>query len=200
MADHRSQIPSRKLVLASASPRRRELLRAAGYDFVVEPPRVDEVARPEEEPAALAERLAREKCEEVAGRIGGDACVLAADTIVVIDGDVLGKPSDVEDAAAMLLRLAGRRHRVITGYCVRVGAAPPRSGTSTSEVRMRRVGAEEARAYAASGEPLDKAGGYAVQGEGGRFVEAIVGLRSNVIGLPLEDLAPLLADAGVTPG
>ncbi|MBW2280260.1 MAG: septum formation inhibitor Maf [Deltaproteobacteria bacterium] len=190
--------PRRVLILASTSPRRRELLAHAGLQFELEAPDVDESAQPGEAPEAMAERVARLKAETVAKRAGPGRVVLAADTVVVLGGDVLGKPRDVEEASAMLLRLAGHTHRVLTGYSLRCGDEI-RAGVEQSRVRMRQVTPAEARAYAATGEPLDKAGAYAVQGRGGRFVESIDGSRSNVIGLPIEVLVPLLAGFGVRP-
>ncbi len=192
--------PSRTLVLASSSPRRQDLLREVGFEFVVLAPEIDESARPGESPGDTARRLAREKARAVARRVDAACCVLAADTVVVLEGEMLGKPRDEAEAAEMLLRLAGREHRVLTG----VALAVPALGRSElrleeSAVRIRRVGAQEARAYARSGEPLDKAGGYALQGEGARFVEEVRGSRSNVIGLPLEAVLPLLRELGVRP-
>lgn len=190
----------RTLVLASTSPRRRELLRAAGYTFEIAAPGVAEEERPGESPETCARRLALEKARAVAKRTAPGACVLAADTVVVLDGETFGKPRDVTDAQHMLLRLAGETHEVLTGFAlICTDDGQERDGFARSRVRMRAVSPDEARAYAESGEPLDKAGGYAVQGEAGRFVEAIDGLRSNVIGLPLEDIQPLLADLGVAP-
>ncbi|MEX2208432.1 MAG: Maf family protein, partial [Myxococcota bacterium] len=129
-----------------------------------------------------------------------EACVLAADTLVVVDADVLGKPRDADEAAEMLLRIQGRTHRVLTGFALVVRAlGVEEHGVVESEVRMHAVGRETARAYALSGEPLDKAGAYAAQGEGGRFVAEIRGSRTNVIGLPMEAVVPLLAKLGVEP-
>ena len=196
---------SRKLVLASSSPRRRELLRAAGYVFDVQVPDVPEEVRPGEKPTALVERLACDKAAIVAREFASDVCVIAADTVVVLDDRIFGKPRDAAEAAEMLCALAGRKHEVLTGYCLEIGCADPKdargvvSGVSRSQVEMRPVDRAEAERYAASGEPLDKAGGYAVQGNGGRFVSGIDGLRSNVIGLPVEDVAPLLLRLGVRP-
>ncbi len=192
--------PSRPLVLASSSPRRRELLRDAGFEFRVLAPDVDESVRRGEGPGATARRLADEKARAIAARVDAASCVLAADTVVVIDGELLGKPQDESEAVAMLLRLAGREHRVLTG----IALAVPALGRSElrleeSVVRMAPVSAEQARAYAATGEPLDKAGAYALQGEGGRFVLEVRGSRSNVIGLPLETVLPLLRELGVHP-
>ena len=188
----------RKLVLASSSPRRRELLLEAGYDFVIEPPSVAEEREPGQPPEQQARRIALEKGRQVLARCGSGCCVLAADTLVVLDGEIFGKPADREEASHMLLRLAARHHTVVTGWAVLSSDdASQRSGVASSRVRMRAIAPDEARAYAATGEPLDKAGGYAVQGEAGRFVHSISGLRSNVIGLPVEELAPVLAEFGV---
>ncbi|MEE9281102.1 MAG: Maf family protein [Myxococcota bacterium] len=188
-----------RLVLASSSPRRQALLRAEGFEFSVAEPDVDESIPEGEPPERTAARLASSKARAVAERVDPDSCVLAADTIVVIDDSVLGKPRHAEEAALMLLRLAGRTHRVITGYSALLAGSTEESGIEVSRVRMRPVSPAEARAYAATDEPLDKAGGYAVQGEGGRFVEHIDGSRSNVIGLPLEAVVPALERLGVEP-
>ena len=196
---------ARKLVLASSSPRRREQLQESGYVFEIQIPGVDETALPGEAPQAMAERLACAKADEIAASLGWDVCVLAADTVVVLGDRVYGKPADQRESIAMLLSLAGKTHEVLTGYCLQTGRADSsrpekrRSGVSRSRVEMRAIEPEEAEAYAAGGEPLDKAGGYAVQGEGGSFVVAIEGLRSNVIGLPLETVIPLLSQFGVEP-
>ena len=183
------------LVLASGSPRRRDLLRAAGIAFEVVPSRVEEKAAPGEAPEALAVRLATEKALEVASRLGGEPArwVLGADTLVVIDGDVLGKPDDEAHAVALLQRLAGRTHRVITGVAVvSSDDLEPRVLAVTSSVTLHRASTEELEAYVATGEPLDKAGAYAFQGEGRRFVERVEGSESNVIGLPMEEFLTLL--------
>ncbi len=188
-----------RLVLASSSPRRYDLLSSEGFEFLVAEPNVDESAPASELPERTAARLALTKARSVAERVGPESCVLAADTIVVVDDHVMGKPRDEEEAIHMLLRLAGRTHRVITGYVALLDGSPAESGVEVSRVRMRTVTSEEARAYAATGEPLDKAGAYAVQGVGGRFVEHIDGSRSNVIGLPLEVVVPALRRLGVDP-
>ncbi len=183
----------RRLILASRSPRREALLREAGFQFEQAAPDVCEAARPGEAPESQAQRLALLKARAVAERAEPDSCVLAADTLVVIDECVLGKPRDPAEAVEMLLRLAGRRHRVLTGFALLI----PRTGRhevglEESAVQLRHLSPEEAHAYVASGEPLDKAGAYALQGEGSRFVEAVTGSRSNVIGLPLEVVVPRL--------
>lgn len=184
-----------RLVLASSSPRRRLLLVAAGFSFDAVPADVEEAALPGEPPEVMVERLALQKARTAAGP---DRVVLAADTVVVLGGDVLGKPADVEDAVAMLLRLSGRTHRVLTGWAV-VGPETAESGVAETRVRFRRFDEEEARAYAATGEPLDKAGAYGYQGAGRRLVDDVDGPRSNVIGLPLAAVVPALERAGVRP-
>ena len=191
---------TRSLILASTSPRRRELLREAGYAFEVIDPGIDEGGPPGEPAEERAERLALAKAHAVAIHSPAPHCVLAADTLVVIDGDILEKPADAEEAQRMLLRLAGNTHRVLTGYAlVTHDDTYAEAGVQESWVRMRAIEPEEARAYAASGEPLDKAGAYAAQGEGARFILEIQGSLANVIGLPLEHLAPRLARLGIHP-
>jgi septum formation protein len=192
--------PVPPLVLASASPRRRELLARAGVPFEAEPAAIDETPRAGEAPRDLAERLAREKALAVARRRGAPPCrlVLAADTLVVIDSAVLGKPADAEQALALLGRLVGRTHRVLTG--VAVIASDDLDGASCvveSTVVMRPACQAELRAYVAGGEPLDKAGAYAAQGAGRRFIVRIEGSESNVIGLPMQQTLCLLRAAGL---
>ncbi len=191
---------SRPLVLGSNSPRRRDLLTASGFAFEVSAPDIDERALRGESAEAQARRLALEKARVVAGRSAREACVLAADTLVVVDADVLGKPRDVDEAVEMMLRIQGRTHRVLTGFALVVRAlGVEEHGVVESEVRMHPVDRETARAYARTGEPLDKAGAYAAQGEGGRFVAEIRGSRTNVIGLPMETVIAQLAKLGVEP-
>jgi len=181
-------------VLASTSPRRRELLREAGFAFSVVAPDVDETAFAIESPESLTVRLAFAKARAALPKVSGDACVLGADTVVVIDGELLGKPRDPAEAAEMLLRLAGRTHRVLTGFALLVPALRfEESGVVESAVRMHPIDRVTAERYAATGEPLDKAGGYAAQGEAARFIAEIVGSRANVIGLPIETVTPILA-------
>jgi septum formation protein len=191
------------LVLASASPRRRELLERAGVRFEVIPAGIEESPLAGEAPRQLAARLAREKALAVAGRLGPDPArlVLGADTIVVLGENVLGKPQDASEAESMLSRLVGRTHRVVTAVVVaRSHDLVWRARTVESRVRMRPAELEEIRAYVATGEPLDKAGAYAVQGRGRRFVAEIAGSESNVIGLPLDETLDLLREAGASPG
>ena len=188
------------LILASASPRRRDLLARAGVPFEVHPADIPEEAHPGEAPVAYAQRLARAKALTVAGRVGRRPrrLVLAADTIVVIDGEVLGKPRDADDAVRLLTRLIGRRHRVVTAVALTAtDTLEVQCAAVESDVVMRPADAQEVRAYIATGESLDKAGAYAAQGEGRRFIERIEGSESNVIGLPLEETLALLRAAGL---
>jgi septum formation protein len=190
-------------VLASASPRRRELLTRAGIRFEVMPSNVPEEQRPGEAPAQLARRLASEKARAVAQGLGPAPArwVLGADTIVVIDGDVLGKPSDAEHAVALLRRLAGHRHRVLTAVAlVTSDTLAERHALVESAVQMRKADERALRDYVATGESLDKAGGYAAQGHGRRLIESIEGSETNVIGLPLEETLALLRAAGFASG
>lgn len=183
------------IVLASASPRRSELLRKASVAFDVQPANIAELERDGETPDELTERLATEKALAVARRVGPEPArqVLGADTIVVLDDEVLGKPRDPDHALELLGRLVGRRHRVVTGIAV-VDSATLRvtSRTVESWVSMRDVGHEELVAYVATGESLDKAGGYAVQGGARSFITAIDGSETNVIGLPVAETLALL--------
>jgi len=174
-------------------------LKRAGIDFVVRPADIPEVAQPGETPAAFAERAAREKALAIAARLSDAEAirVVAADTIVVLDNSILGKPSDPEEAVRQLESLLGREHSVLSGVAVlRTRSGFLSSLVVTSRVRMRRASRAEIRAYVAGGEPLDKAGSYALQGQGGRlFVTGVEGSRSNVIGLPLEETLALLERA-----
>ncbi len=187
-----------RLVLASASPRRRELLSALGVPFVVDPPRVaEELPERARDVAAVARRLAREKALAVAGR-HPQAAVLAADTVVALRGRLLGKPSTPAEAEAMLRLLTGREHRVVTAVAVARGGRALVAHAST-RVRLRPFADAELRAYARSGDAFDKAGAYAIQDEAFRPVESYSGCYCNVVGLPLATAAVLLARAGVTP-
>jgi septum formation protein len=178
------------LILASASPRRHELLRNAGIDFISHPVLIPEVAQPGEEPHAFAERLAREKALAAAGHEPGDF-ILGADTVVAVDGQILGKPRDQADAARMLRLLAGRSHRVITGVCLKVpenqkaDAFPPDVRSQTTLVTMDSLSNAEIRSYVSTGEPMDKAGAYAIQGMASRWIPRIEGDYFNVVGLPV---------------
>lgn len=185
------------VVLASASPRRLELLRQVGIDPVVRAVDVDEAALPGESPQELALRLAAAKASAAAPAFGSGTCVLGADTIVVLGGEVFGKPRDEADALRMLARLGGRTHQVMTAVAVAVAGSKrtPAQVLSTTDVAMRPVSPAEAAAYWASGEPRDKAGGYAIQGLGALFIEHIRGSYSGVMGLPLYETARLLQAA-----
>jgi septum formation protein len=197
-------VSGHSLILASASPRRRDLLARAGIAFEVIPADIPERARSGEKPIAFAVRLAAEKALAVARRVGPAPRrrVLGADTIVVIDGAVLGKPRDAEDAVRLLERLVGRAHEVITAVALAASdTLEIKTAAVTTRVTLRDAAAEELRAYVATGEPLDKAGAYAIQGGGRRFVEEVHGSESNVIGLPLEETLALLGGAsGEGPG
>ncbi len=184
-----------RLVLASASPRRRELLGGLGLDFDLRPVDIDETPLAGEPAEEYVLRLAEAKAEASAPAPGELA--LAADTIVVVDGDLLGKPRDPDDARRMLERLSGREHRVLTGVALRgPGGEPRRSAVDSTRVRFAELTGDEIAWYVASGEPLDKAGAYAVQGLGALFVDGIVGNHSNVVGLPLPRVYRLLRRAG----
>ncbi len=180
------------LYLASTSPRRRELLAALGLDFSVVAVQTDETANAGESPENLVLRLARAKVDAA----NCDGLVLGADTVVVLDDRILGKPIDADDAIAMLTALGGRKHRVLTGVALKT-----HSGTtavlSETEVQFREIGRDEAKRYWQSGEPRDKAGAYGIQGLGGIFVESISGSYSGVMGLPVFETVDLLASAGV---
>ena len=199
------------LVLASASPRRQELLRNAGITFVVQVADVDETPLPGEGARECAERLAREKALKV-WRARPQDVVLGADTVVVADGTILGKPADGDDAARMLRMLSGREHRVITGVCL-VRAVVSDRGSAASEVKARiseelrtasettvvtmsEISEREIRDYVATGEPMDKAGAYAIQGIASRWIPRIEGDYSNVVGLPVALVYRMLRKDG----
>ncbi len=188
--------PGVDLVLASASPRRRELLASLGVAFRVRPSDVEERLQPGPLRDAVA-ALAEDKARAVAGTMAVGV-VLGADTVVVIDGEVLGKPATAEEARGMLRRLAGREHEVITGVAA-VDAATGRAVRTAvvSRVRMRAYDEAEIAAYVATGEPMDKAGAYAIQEGGRRLVAGWEGSYTNVIGLPLDETAALLRGFGV---
>ena len=183
-----------RLILASASPRRSELLRAAGFDFQVVPADVDERPLPGETPDAYVRRVALDKAMAVAACLP-DAVVLAADTCVVVDDAILGKPADEAEAASMLAMLSGRAHDVLTGVVV-IGPAGTRVESADSRVEFAPLSAAEIAWYVASGEPSDKAGAYAIQGLASRFVERVEGSYSNVVGLPVALVYRLLLEQG----
>jgi septum formation protein len=183
------------VILASASPRRRELLTLIGIAHEVLPADIDESAFPDEAPAPHAERLARAKAHALAER-HPHAVVIAADTIVVVDGEILGKPRDAAHAAEMLGRLAGREHTVYTAIAV-ARDAQTESAVEDVRVTMRPMAADEIAAYIATGEPMDKAGAYGIQGYGATIVERVDGDYFSVMGLGLRRLVALLGRVGV---
>jgi septum formation protein len=188
------------LILASASPRRRELLAGLGLSFEVVPSQVDEARFAERPAAALATELALAKAREVAGRVGAGAVVVGADTLVVLDGRPFGKPASPAEARRMLAALAGRAHEVVTAVAV-VEAGTGREATAAvvSRVVMRAYGPAEIDAYLATGEPFDKAGAYAVQGDGSRLIARVEGCYRSVVGLPVTTTARLLRGFGLAP-
>jgi septum formation protein len=188
------------IVLASASPRRQELLRNAGISFVVQAANIPESPSPGEAPRALAERLAREKASAIFRQRPNDV-VLGADTIVVVDGQILGKPQDADDAARMLRLLSGRSHQVITGVCL-MGPGKSRTGledvrSETTLVTVTAFRDEDIYPYIATGEPMDKAGAYAIQGAASRWISRIEGDYFNVVGLPVALVYKMLREHGV---
>ena len=184
-----------RVVLASASPRRRELLNLIGISHEVRPANIDETIRARETPRRHAERLAREKASAIAMR-DPDLITIGADTIVVVNRKVLGKPADTAQATHMLGLLSGREHTVVTAVAVSRGKKL-RSAVEEVRVRFRRLSAEEIDAYIATGEPMDKAGAYGIQGFGATIVDRIEGDYFAVMGLPLVRLVGLMRDVGV---
>ncbi len=185
------------LFLASASPRRKELLSQIGVRFSLIAASIDETPLPHELPAAYVQRLALEKAAAGLALVDQDqACVLGADTAVVVGGRILGKPVDQDDAMRMLEALSGREHQVMTAIAL-VNRQQSDTLVVTSRVRFRVISSAEAHAYWASGEPADKAGGYAIQGLGAVFVEGLDGSYSAVVGLPLCETAELLGRFGI---
>lgn len=187
------------LILGSASPRRAELLRQLGVDFAVQASDVPEEVLPSEDGVGLARRLAREKAKAVA-RLRPGHWVLGADTVVLLDGEILGKPTDADDAKSMLRRLSGCEHRVVTAFAL----VAPRGDVVCDEavesrVEFRSLNEGEIETYVASGEPLDKAGAYGIQGAAGAFVECVEGSYSNVVGLPVDEVCRALERSGVLP-
>lgn len=196
---HSSSLPADlpQLILASASPRRRELLAQLGMPFTVIAADIPEYPLAGETPHDYVRRLAKDKARHVAQRVP-QAVVLGADTAVIVDQQILGKPSGAQDAIRMLDQLSGRVHQVITGlavlHCCRQFC---RQTSVTSEVRFRSLSASEIERYVASGEPFDKAGAYAIQGHAAAFVEMLNGSYTNVVGLPLTYSAAILREAGL---
>lgn len=186
---------SPRLVLASASPRRRQLLEQLGLSVTVRPSDVDESALPGEQPGDHVERLARAKVAAVAAT-ETNALVIGGDTVVVLDGEILTKPADADDAVAMLLRLQGREHRVDTGVAVAASRGRTVSALVSAAVRFRPFDRSLAEAYVATGEPADKAGAYGIQGYGSVLVEEVRGDYYAVMGLPVARVVALLEELG----
>ncbi len=184
------------IVLASASPRRKDLLRNAGIDFVLKPSNIPEVLHPGEAPDAFAKRMAREKASAVAAQ-HPDQIVLGADTVVVVDDQALGKPENEQDAVRMLRLLSGRKHEVITGVCL-MGKNFEDTRCESTAVYFSELSDDDVRAYVASGEPMDKAGAYAIQGGASPWIAKIDGDYSNVVGLPVSLVLRMLRQHGVT--
>ena len=178
-----------KLILASSSPRRAEILRDAGMSFTVMSSAVDETPMPGESPNEYVHRLACTKAELVAARSVGPAIVIGADTVVVLDGQIIGKPRSAEDARRTLQLLSGRTHSVVTGVMlIRLLDAERRGFVETTQVQFSAISPEEISRYLATDEPYDKAGAYAIQGRAGRYVSRIEGCYFNVVGMPLARL------------
>lgn len=187
-----------KIVLASASPRRSMLLEQLGLEFSVIPSNAVEEINPLLSPQELAKQLALQKAQEVANRLEEDCLVLGADTIVVLEGQVLGKPENSAQAELMLAKLSGKLHQVMTGIAlIDKENRLIKTHCEITEVQMCRISSQEIANYVATGEPMDKAGAYGIQGRGAIFVEKIEGCYSNVVGLPLHRLALILAELGV---
>ena len=184
----------KKLVLASASPRRRELLTQVGVRFDVLTADIDESVIAGESPEVYTQRLALEKARTVLARCDADTYVLGADTTVSVDGALLGKPADADDAARMLRMLQGRPHEVITGVAL-VSATSSQIVAETTRVFFSPMSESEIAAYIATGEPMDKAGAYAIQGKAARWIPRIEGDYANVVGLPLSQVCTLLKNA-----
>jgi septum formation protein len=184
-----------KLILASASPRRVQILRDAGFTFQIISSAVDETALEGESPQDLVRRLAEQKARLVAARALGPAVVVGADTVVVADHQVLGKPSSADEARSMLRLLSGQTHTVYTGLAlIRLPDEASRLDVEATQVTFEPMSAEDISAYIATGEPFDKAGAYAIQGRGGRYISRIEGCYFNVVGLPLARVCHLLRE------
>lgn len=181
-----SLMSNNNIVLASASPRRSELLSQVGIEYEVIPSNIPEELLDGETPSEHVIRLAFQKASEVAGKVGGGKWVIGSDTVVIINDEILGKPEDRADAISMLKKLSGREHKVITGYSIinSSSAAEIKKAVETI-VKFKRLTDDEIKGYVDSGEPMDKAGAYAIQGLGSFMVEGIVGSYSNVVGLPV---------------
>ncbi len=186
---------SKKLILASRSPRRSELLRSLGLDFAVTPSQAKETTDPGQSPEQNATRIARDKARWVARQHPGKY-VLGADTMVVLDQEIIGQPADEKDACRILSKLSGRQHKVITGVVLITPEAGEYETVVVSKVTLKSASENDIRSYVATGEPLDKAGAYAIQGEGSTLIESWEGSHSNIVGLPLEALTDLFQQAG----
>jgi septum formation protein len=190
-----------RLILASTSPRRAQILRDAGLVFSIVSSAVDETPIPGEAPGDLVRRLANAKAELVAARSVGPAIVVAADTVVVLEGQILGKPRSTDDARHMLEKLSGRTHSVVTGVSlIRLPDVEQRAFVETTLVHFDRLSANEITRYLATDEPHDKAGAYAIQGRAGRYIPRIEGCYYNVVGLPLAHLLLELLELGWSEG
>jgi septum formation protein len=181
------------LILASSSPRRAELLRAAGIDFTIRPAGVDEAIRPDESPRDYVVRLSREKARAA---VRGAELALGADTTVVVNGEIISKPADIEEAGRMLRALSGQWHEVLTGVTL-ARADRVISAVSSTRVKFAELSDAEIKWYVSTGEPMDKAGAYAIQGHASLFVERIEGSYSNVVGLPMQLTYQLAREMGV---
>ncbi|HTZ34231.1 MAG TPA: Maf family protein [Methylomirabilota bacterium] len=186
-----------KLILASSSPRRAQILRDAGISFTVISSAVDETPYANEAPQEMVQRLADAKVDLVAARSVGSAIIVAADTVVVLDKQILGKPRSTDEARRMLEMLSGRTHSVITGVSmVRLPEMDRRQFVETTLVHFARLTAEDLKQYLATGEPFDKAGAYAIQGHAGRYIPRIEGCYFNVVGLPVAHVVAALHELG----
>jgi septum formation protein len=183
------------IVLASASARRQELLKSAGVEFVIRPAHIPEIPRPRESQVSFAKRMALEKARAILSDVA-DRFVLAADTVVAIENQLLGKPQDADDAARMLRLLSGRRHQVTTGVCL-IGDGVQDVRSETTGVQFLPLAEQEIQEYIKTGEPMDKAGAYAIQGGASRWIQAIEGDYTNVVGLPMGLVRRMLVEHGV---
>ena len=184
------------LVLASASPRRQELLQQAGIEFLIRPANILEIHRAGESPIAFAERLAKEKAQAAWETLESSSFVLGADTVVVIGTEILGKPQDSADAARMLRLLSEREHSVITGVCL-IGKGFQDVRSEVTAVHFSRVSDSDIAHYVSSGEPMDKAGAYAIQGGASKWISKIEGDYNNVVGLPMDLVKRMLGEHGL---
>ncbi len=184
--------------LASASPRRQQLLRNAGFCFSIVRPQIDETVRPFELPLGYVQRMAETK-SRTGFSMSGCCPTLGADTVVILDNKIIGKPGNYEDAVRILRLLSGRVHQVATAFAFTNGYGSTASDIVTTEITFKQLSPAQIEAYCATGEPMDKAGAYAIQGEGGKFVANCNGSFSNVVGLPMEETALMLASYGIFP-